>query len=180
MTTGVCPVCLSKINIVSAINDAEARKAVAAALKLPGTAGDRVLRYIQFFNPKSRSLSWDRFTRLLTELTDCISKATVHRNGRDWAAPQQYWIDALDDMLARVNKLDLPLKDHAYLFEIVANRSNKAEGKRERKREEQNHGKGRRTGETTQIDKVVSRAGFGKGLNDVKTALKKGGNSGNT
>ncbi len=132
-----CPSCNTKFPIEAALQDEQARKAVVAALKLPAPLGDRILRYLGLFSPKTKTLSWDRATRLLNDLLDCINQSKVTRHGRDWHAPTEYFKDAIDQMLTKRDSLNLPLKDHNYLFEIIANRSNKVEAKIEQKHEEQ-------------------------------------------
>lgn len=111
--------------------DAQAREAVSAALDLPGALGDRLLRYLGLFRSPSRALAWDRVGRLLRELLDPIKAGRVERNGRAWIAPMAAWEAALDDILDKRDKLQLPLRTHGYLFEIVAGIAAKSEGRRE-------------------------------------------------
>lgn len=112
--------------------DYQAREAVRAAFLLPAPLGDRLVRYLGLFRPKSRALSWDRVARLLSELLEPINAGRVERNGRAWVAPLSVWELALDEILAKRDKLQLPLKSHGYLFEIVAGFASKAEGAAEK------------------------------------------------
>lgn len=132
-----CPACGFTGDPEAYLAEQQWRECVAAALVLPAPLGDRLLRYVRLFSPKSRSLSPDRAARLFREIADPIAAATVERNGRVWSAPLDYWSIALDQVLERRDQLTLPLKSHGYLFEIVAGLSSKAEGKTEAKREEQ-------------------------------------------
>ncbi|MBI1397034.1 MAG: hypothetical protein GC151_13745 [Betaproteobacteria bacterium] len=131
-----CPCCGYVGEPEGYLSDVQWRDALSAALKLPAPLGDRLVRYVGLFRPRQRALSPDRAARILLELLEPISEARVERNGRSWPAPFEYWSSALDDMLSRRDTLQLPLKSHGYLFEIVAGIANKAEGRAETKREE--------------------------------------------
>lgn len=146
-----CPCCFARFSIEAALTDDAARQAVAAALKLPAPLGDLILRYMAFFRPSKRALSWDRASKLLTELLDPIQAGKVERHGRSWAAPLDYWREAFEQMLERRDKLQLPLKSHGYLFEIVAGMSSRAEGQ----------------AETAQINEQKHRAPSGAGSRPV-------------
>lgn len=130
-----CTVCGASGSLEFFLMDAAARTAVIDALKLPAPLAGQVMAYIGLFRPSGRGLTWDRVEKLLDELVSAISAAEVTRNGRSWVAPVDYWKQALDQMLMGRDKLTLPMKTHGYLFEIVADIANRAEGKRERERE---------------------------------------------
>jgi hypothetical protein len=59
----------------------------------------------------------------------------IRRHGRDWPVSAQSLRVALETMLARRDKLDLPLADHAYLLSILAGQADRAEGQAEQARE---------------------------------------------
>lgn len=130
-----CPCCSARFPIEAALADDAARQAVAAALRLPAPLGELLLRYIALFRPTKRALSWDRAAKLLDELSAPIRAGQVERNGRIWAAPQESWRAALEEMLERRDKLTLPLKSHGYLFEIVAGFAAKGEARIEQQAE---------------------------------------------
>ena len=46
------------------------------------------------------------------------------------------WREALEQVLANRDKLQLPLKGHGYLFEVVAGIASKAQGRNEQREEE--------------------------------------------
>lgn len=123
-----CPVCNAIFPAEAALVESQAREAVRAAVLLPAPLGDRLLRYLGLFRPARRALSWDRAARLLNELLEPINAGRVERNGRAWVAPLSVWELALDEILAKRHTLQLPLKSHGYLFEIVARLASKAEG----------------------------------------------------
>lgn len=114
-----------------------AREAVLAALQLPAPLGKLLVQYLAMFRPRKRQLSWERVSALLEELRVAIAAAQIQRNGRAHAAPLEYWKEALEHMvqLRDQGKLQLPLKSHGYLFEVIVGRSEKAGAKAESARE---------------------------------------------
>lgn len=129
-----CPSCGAIASIEAWLADAEARQVVSSAFSIPGSCGPSLLRYLSLFRPPQRALSWARALRLLQELEPCIREARLSRHGRVWAAPQAYWLAALEQVLAARDegRLQLPLKSHGYLYEIVVGLSSKAEAQAER------------------------------------------------
>jgi hypothetical protein len=132
-----CPCCGASLPLEALLADGCAREVMAIALKLPGEIGDRVLRYLALFRASGRGLAWDRAKRLLAELAEPIAAGQVERHGRVWPAPLDYWKSALDEMLEARDRdrLQLPLKTHGYLFEIVCGLSSRSEARRETARE---------------------------------------------
>ncbi|TVO70871.1 hypothetical protein FHP88_15565 [Sedimenticola selenatireducens] len=133
----MCPVCgafgAPEIFLAEAIK----REAIAKALRMPHPLAMQVQVYIGLFRPPKRGHSMDRVERILEELLEPIEAGKLRRNGRDWPAPVEIWKYALDQVISRRNKLTLPLKDHGYLFEVVAGESDRAEANAEKKLEEQ-------------------------------------------
>jgi hypothetical protein len=132
----VCPCCGATLSIEALLQDGDARAAVQAALSLPGQLGGLILRYIALFRSESRALSWNRVAKLLTELNDQVSAREVSRGGIVYTAPLELWQAAIEEMLTKRDKLQLPLKTHGYLFEVIAGMAGKAAGTAERKRED--------------------------------------------
>ena len=132
----VCPCCSARIPLDAAVSDEAARTALARALA-HGPLGRRVVGYLGLFRTPKGALQWGRVARLLDELLDAVEAGTVRRRGRDWAAPVELWRAGLEVVLARRDegRLDLPLRDHAYLYEVVTGLSDKAEATVERERE---------------------------------------------
>lgn len=134
-----CPACGAMNSLEALLTDVQAREAVAAALAFPAPLGDRLLRYLGLFRPDSRALSWERVARLLRELLAPIQAGRITRDGRQWAAPMDLWVQALDQVLEdRVaGKLNLPLKSHGYLFAVVSGLAGKGEARSEAQREQE-------------------------------------------
>lgn len=136
-----CPACGAAFSLDVLIGHEGARNAFMVALALPAPLGKLLVQYLCLFRPAKRQLSFDRATTLLCELQPMIDAARIERNGRTWSAPHDYWKLALEDMLAKRDKLTLPLKSHGYLLEIIAGYSNKAEAKQESWNEDRKAGR---------------------------------------
>lgn len=134
---GVCPGCGAKFPLEAALQDARARQALAGALKIDARLADPLLSYLGLFSAADgRAARMDKLVRLITELAEPIARGQVSRNGITYGAPVDYWRQALEEVLARRDKLTLPLKGHGYLFEVCFGIASKATGQQERKAEE--------------------------------------------
>ncbi|ROO28229.1 hypothetical protein [Salinisphaera orenii] len=139
-----CPTCGQIGDLMQFVAEGDARKTMALALKWPAPLADALVRYLQLFQPPQRALAWSRAHRLMAELHADIERGAIERHGRTWAAPQPVWQTALQTVVARRDELTLPLKDHAYLYEIICRGANKAEAETEDAREKQRRNRGAR------------------------------------
>ncbi|MDH2918482.1 MAG: hypothetical protein PXX73_04735 [Sideroxydans sp.] len=137
-----CPACGALASLDALLGHEGARSAVLAAMALPAPVGKVMVQYLGLFRPAQRQLSFDRVHTLINELLPMIAAAKIERGGRIWSAPQEYWVNAIQEMLARreAQGLTLPLKNHAYLLTIIAGYSSKAEAKQEESSETQRSG----------------------------------------
>lgn len=126
-----CPACGSLSSLDALLGNEGAREAVMAALAMPAPLGKIMVQYLGLFRPAQRQLSFDRVANLINELLPMIAAARIERNGRSHSAPLEYWQMAMSDMLAKRDKLTLPLKNHGYLLTIIEGYSLKAEAKTE-------------------------------------------------
>ena len=128
-----CPACGAEMTLDVLVAHEGAREAVLVALQLPAPIGKLLVQYLGMFRPGKRQLSWERVGSVLGELRVPIEAAQIERHGRNWPAPLDYWKAALEHMvqLRDTGKLQLPLKSHGYLLEVIAGMSNKAEAKGE-------------------------------------------------
>ncbi|MEJ1353130.1 MAG: hypothetical protein RPU39_00375 [Candidatus Sedimenticola sp. (ex Thyasira tokunagai)] len=145
----ICPACGAFGSPEIFMAEAVKREAIAKALRLPSPLALQVQTYIGLFRPPTRGHSMDRVDRLLQELLEPIEAGRIRRKGRDWPAPIEVWKYALDQVIEKRDTLRLPLKDHNYLFEVVAGQSNRLEGDAERKKEERLKHKPRDTGSSS-------------------------------
>jgi hypothetical protein len=139
-----CPTCGAEMSLDVLLAHEGARDAVLSALRLPAPIGKQLIQYVSMFRPAKRQLSWARLGVLLADLLPPITDAQVERRGRAWPAPLEYWKAGLEHMvqLRDDGKLQLPLKSHGYLFEVIAGMSEKAEAKAETKHEAHRAGVG--------------------------------------
>lgn len=126
-----CPACGAAFSLDALIGNEGAREAVMTALAMPAPIGRLLVQYLGMFRPAQRQLSFDRVATLLGELLPMIVDAKIERNGRIWSAPQDYWVTAMNEMLAKRDALTLPLKSHGYLLAIIEGYSSKIESKKE-------------------------------------------------
>lgn len=132
-----CPCCGTVMSLDALLASEGAREAVMAALEIPAPVGGLVIKYLALFRPEKRELTFDRVATLLQELLPMIKAAEINRNGRTWPAPQAYWKAALEEIVIKRGSLQLPLKSHGYLLEIICGMAGKAEAVQEKKTEEQ-------------------------------------------
>lgn len=132
----VCPTCGTYGSIQIFLADKAARGFDALIARLAPDIGPLVLEYLGLFSPPKRALTWPRARRLLEELIPMIEAGQVQRHGRAWAAPREAWRSAIQQMLDRRDRLQLPLANHGYLLEIIAGSQNRAEAQQEERVEQ--------------------------------------------
>lgn len=173
-----CPACGAATSLDAALAHEGAREAVMIALQLPAPLGKLLVQYVALFRPAARQLSLDRLAALLGELLPMIESGRIERGGRVWAAPLESWRAALDDILAKRDKLTLPLKSHGYLLAIIEGYGQKAEGKLEAQQEDRKAGRSpvgaQRPSAPVAKQEVKPR---GQMPQTVKAALRKGGSN---
>lgn len=131
-----CPECGFRADAAAFMMDRSARESLMAALNMPPALSRRIMGYLGLFRPTKRALTWDRVEKLLSDLLPYITENRVERNGVVWAAPLSYWEAGFDQILSKREQLQLPLKSHGYLFEIIAGMSSKQAAKAEQEIEE--------------------------------------------
>lgn len=137
-----CPACNETLSLAALIEHDAAREAIGTALKMPAPLGKYLLQYLGFFKPAKSALSLDKVAKILAELLPMIAAGKVSKNGTIYAAPQEYWAQAIETMMANRAALTLPLKSHGYLISIIAGYAEKGEAKKEAEAE-----KGRQYGQ---------------------------------
>ena len=144
-----CPLCFARFPLAAALTDAAARRALAQALRCTAAPVHLVLGYLDAYRPAKRSLSWRRAERLLGELADAMERGTVRRKGGDWPVTDAHWREGLEVVLSRrdAGQLQTPLRDHAYLWEVLSGLSSRTEASEERRVEDERRHRARtRTG----------------------------------
>ena len=135
-----CPACGAEYTFDVLIAHDGAREALIEAMGLNLSLGKRLLQYLSLFRPPKRQLTMDRVASILKEISPAIKAARITRNGRDWVIPQESWAWALEEIVAKKDKLTLPLKSHGYLFEMLIAAADKLEGKTESASEDRRRG----------------------------------------
>lgn len=117
-----CPACSAAFSLEAALAIDAGRSALMTALQMPAPLAMLWAQYLALFRAPSRALAFDRVDRLMSELLPMLSSNTVVRDGVTRPAPLPVWQQGIERMLElrNSNKLQLPLKSHGYLLEIVA------------------------------------------------------------
>jgi len=125
-----CPSCGAQMSLDAIIDNDAAAQSLQLALSIT-PLGKLLVRYLALFRPVSRKLSWSRVATLLGELMPAIETQRIERDGKVYDAPHDVWCMAIEQMLvARENgKLQLPMKSHGYLFEIIVTEQAKAQAR---------------------------------------------------
>ncbi|TVO57559.1 hypothetical protein [Denitromonas halophila] len=128
-----CPACNAQMSLDALLGHQGARDAILALAylhpgeKLVGAA----VRYLALFAPAKQTMRFDRIASLLNELGEAVRAGRIEHKGISAAAPVDYWINAMEDMLANRDRLRLPLTSHGYLKSIVAGMTDRASAKAE-------------------------------------------------
>lgn len=132
-----CPSCHAELDVGLCLQHEASRRAVARLAQISLPFGALTLRYMALFKPASRALSIDHMVRLVEELLPDIERQSIKRNGREWFAELETWRAAMNVVLgmSEQGRLQLPLRDHALLYQVMANMADKVESKSEASRE---------------------------------------------
>lgn len=125
----VCPGCALVFPVEAGLTDAEARRAVVAAIGLwPAEIKAHAMRYFTCFAPAKNRPNWMRLAQVLDEFVALVQSGQVTRDRETRPAPLALWAEGLTAVLEMraSGTLDLPLKDHALLCEIVHRRARRA------------------------------------------------------
>ena len=131
-----CPACNEPLSLAALIEHDAAREAINAALKWPAPLGKLLLQYIGLHKPLKTSISMDKVAKILADLLPMVNEGKVRKNGNVYAAPQEYWAQAIETMVANRAALTLPLKSHGYLISIIAGYADKVAATAEKKAEQ--------------------------------------------
>ncbi len=117
-----CPACNAAFSLEAALAIDAGRSALMTALHMPAPLALLFAQYLALFRAPSRALAFDRADKLMAELLPMLTNGTVTRDTLTRPAPLPLWQQGLERMLElrNTNKLQLPLKSHGYLLEIVA------------------------------------------------------------
>lgn len=158
-----CPSCGNSFDLQQAWDDEDARRFVELLINLPHPLTRPFFSYLKLFKPKKQALRWSRVLSISRELEPMIKSLSVTRNGIKHAVPLALWESGLNEMLNK-STLTLPLANHGYLLEMLANQANKFAAIQEAELEEQ-----RRNG----LHRPRSAVQVNSGLQSVNTVINK-------
>lgn len=117
-----CPACGATSSLDALLGHSEASQAFKSCLALVGELQTPLVKYLALFRPDSRDLTFDRAAKLLNELAPDIVAKQIQRNRQTFPAPLGAWVWAIGVVLERRDqgKIDLPLKSHGYLYEVIS------------------------------------------------------------
>lgn len=161
-----CPACGSSFDLDAAVSDADARRFAELVAGIDPRVARPLIQYLALFRPEKTGMRWSRMLALAIELEPMIREARVQRNGMTYAVPLEAWAAALSMLADRPKQLQLPLKSHGYLLEILANQAEKIAAKAETEAEAR-----KRTGRRDFV--AVAPERIAKHLEDLRGAVKK-------
>lgn len=115
-----CSACGAIHSLDALVANEAASQALNAALLVNGELGRALIGYLGLFRPAKSSLTFERVSTILNELSPMIISGKIQRDGREFSAPPEAWIYGINQMLASRQTLKLPMKSHGYLLEIIA------------------------------------------------------------
>ncbi|MDR8285239.1 DUF2752 domain-containing protein [Acinetobacter baumannii] len=117
-----CPACGATNSLDALLGHGEASKAFVASLNLVGDLATPLVKYLGMFRSQNRELTFERTAKLLGEIAADINAQQINRGHHSYPAPKAAWIWAINTMLERRDqgKLQLPLKNHGYLYEVIS------------------------------------------------------------
>lgn len=116
-----CPACGATTSLDALLGHSEASQAFLAAINLVGDLAKPMIQYLGMFRSDSRDLTFERASKLLNELAADINAKQIKRGHHLHPAPKAAWIWAINTILERRDqgKLQLPFKNHGYLYEVI-------------------------------------------------------------
>lgn len=132
-----CPVCGTELTLAQLFANEDTQRAFARLASVSIPLGSRVLQYCTLFAPAKTRLTLPKQIKLIQSLLPDLERQAITHRGRDWAVPLSCWAQGIDQMLTArdMDKLDLPMKGHAYLYSILMSLADKVEAIDEQRRE---------------------------------------------
>lgn len=123
-----CPACGALCSLDALIANDEASNALVVITRLGGNFSRAWLKYLGLFRPEKAQLTFDRVAKLTNECLHDIERQRISRGGRDYDAPPESWLYAIDQMIKARDSgnLKTPIKSHGYLYEIMSKYEPKA------------------------------------------------------
>lgn len=130
----ICPGCGATASAEAMTNDEAARKTLAVICQMQPPLPVIVLPYLSLFRPEKSALGWAKALRLAQELAELVGKGWVQVEKKPARRCQaRIWAQAMEEMLARRDKLTRPMPNHNYLRDVaytIADREDAAQEKK--------------------------------------------------
>lgn len=116
-----CPACGATSSLDALLGHSEASKAFVASLSFLGDLKILMIKYLGLFRPQNRELTFERAAKLLTDIAPDFVAQHIKRGHQTYPAPTDAWGWAIHTILERRDqgKLQLPFKNHGYLYEVI-------------------------------------------------------------
>lgn len=116
-----CPACGATTSLDALLGHSDASKAFVSVLSVTGDLQHPLIKYLAMFRSESRDLTFERAAKLISEIAPDITAKEIKRGHHSYAAPRSAWIWAINIMIERRDqgKLQVPLKNHGYLYEVI-------------------------------------------------------------
>ncbi|MGB9040317.1 MAG: DUF2752 domain-containing protein [Acinetobacter calcoaceticus] len=117
-----CPACGATCSLDALLGHSDASQAFVASLNITGDLAKPLIKYLAMFRSENRDLTFERTAKLLNEIAPDILAKQISRNRVNYPAPPAAWVWAINTTLERRDqgKLQLPLKNHGYLYEVIS------------------------------------------------------------
>ncbi len=116
-----CPACGATCSLDALLGHSDASKAFVSALSVTGDLQHPLIKYLAMFRSDSRDLTFERTAKLISDIAPDIVAKEIKRGHHTYPAPRAAWVWAIATMMERreQGKLQLPLKNHGYLYEVI-------------------------------------------------------------
>lgn len=133
-----CPACDHQTDFLSALRDTEQRAFLQRLIKdVPDAKMPLIMRYLAMFKPRLKAQSFKALNSRLDQLLALLKERVVKRDGETRAAPPEIWFTAMEELTNnKPATLELPLKTHNYLKQMVWAQGDRAAAKIEAQQEQ--------------------------------------------
>lgn len=117
-----CPNCGFQSDIDGLIRLMSGGDVFINAFDVPCELKAPLLKYLGLFrNPNGNDLTWDKLSKVISDLTPAIRAKKITFNKQTYDAPKEAFIWGIEQVLKQFGegKLKLPLKNHHYLYAVM-------------------------------------------------------------
>ena len=132
---GVCQSCGAVAPLEWFLADGKYKHCLSVMATIPREVAPVTVRYLGLFRPASgRAMSPDKTVRILGEIAALVTAGHVQVKGKvARPCPARIWAEAMEQMLAQRDALDLPMASHGYLLKVAYGLADVADAGAERR-----------------------------------------------